>query len=115
MTQPTASLSEKHCIPCEGDVKPLSSADAANLSGQLASRWKLTDGSKRIEAEFEFKNYFRALAFVNAAAYIAINEDHHPDIAFGYKNAHITYWTHAAGGLTENDFICAAKIDKLVT
>ena len=108
------TLVQKRCVPCEGGTKPLNQDQADSLKQQLDPRWKLLDGAKKLEAVFEFKNYFRTLAFVNAAAYIAINEDHHPDIAFGYKTATVTYWTHAVGGLSENDFICAAKIDALV-
>ncbi|MDR3418627.1 MAG: 4a-hydroxytetrahydrobiopterin dehydratase [Nevskia sp.] len=108
------TLTQKRCIPCEGGVKPLTREQAEALQRELDPRWKLLDGAKMLEAVFEFKNYFRTLAFVNAAAYVAINEDHHPDIDFGYKTARITYWTHAIGGLSENDFICAAKVDALV-
>lgn len=109
-----SELAQKRCIPCEGG-KPLAKKQTELLFKQLNPRWKPIDGGKKIEGSFEFKNYFRTLAFVNAAAYIAINEDHHPDIAFGYKTASITFWTHAVGGLSENDFICAAKIDGLLT
>ncbi len=106
-------LAQKRCIPCEGGGTALAKDDAEALLKQLDPRWKLLDGAKKLEATFEFKNYFRTLAFVNAAAYIAISEDHHPDITFGYKNARFEYSTHAIGGLSENDFICAAKLDAL--
>jgi 4a-hydroxytetrahydrobiopterin dehydratase len=108
-----SELAQKRCIPCEGG-KALEKSKAEALHQQLDPRWKSIDGGKKIEAVFEFKNYFRTLAFVNAAAYVAINEDHHPDIAFGYKTATVTFWTHAVNGLSENDFICAAKLDGLV-
>src|ERR1700744_1977961 len=107
-------LAQKRCIPCEGGATPLTQAQADALHQQLNPRWKLLEGAKQLQATFEFKNYFRTLAFVNAAAYIAINEDHHPDVAFGYKTATITFWTHNVNGLSENDFICAAKVDGLV-
>jgi len=107
-------LAQKRCIPCEGG-KPLAKKQAEALHKQLDARWKPVDGGKKIEATFEFKNYFRTLAFVNAVAYVVINEDHHPDIAFGYKTAVVTFWTHAVGGLSENDFICAAKLDALIS
>ena len=107
-------LAQKRCIPCEGGGKALAKKEAAALHKQLGKQWKTIDDGKKIEATFEFKNYFRTLAFVNAAAYIAINEDHHPDVAFGYKTAVITFWTHNVNGLSENDFICAAKVDGLV-
>jgi 4a-hydroxytetrahydrobiopterin dehydratase len=107
-------LAQKRCIPCEAGGTALTQAQAEALLKQLGPRWKLLEGAKKLEATFEFKNYFRTLAFVNAAAYIAINEDHHPDVAFGYKTATITFWTHNVDGLSENDFICAAKVDGLV-
>jgi 4a-hydroxytetrahydrobiopterin dehydratase len=110
----TEKLAEKRCVPCEGGTDALSQSAAEKLQQQLNPRWKLIDGAKKLEASFEFKNYFRTLAFVNAAAYVAINEDHHPDMAFGYKTATITFWTHNVNGLSENDFICAAKVDALI-
>jgi 4a-hydroxytetrahydrobiopterin dehydratase len=107
-------LAQKRCVPCEGGVKPLDRAMSEKLQKQLGSQWKLTADGKQIQGTFEFKNYYRTTAFVNAVAWIAHGEDHHPDIAFGYKSATITYWTHAIGGLSENDFICAAKVDALL-
>lgn len=108
------TLAQKRCVPCEGGGKALTKAQAEALLKQLGSQWKLADGAKKVEATFEFKNYFRTLAFVNAVAYLVINEDHHPDITFGYKTATISFWTHTVDGLSENDFICAAKIDALL-
>jgi len=110
----TQNLGSKRCVPCEGGVEPLTADQAQALLKQLDARWQLLDDGKKIAANFEFKNYFRTLAFVNAAAYIAISEDHHPDISFGYKNAAFEFSTHAIGGLSENDFICAAKVDALL-
>jgi 4a-hydroxytetrahydrobiopterin dehydratase len=107
-------LSQKRCKPCEGGVPPLDLAAAIRLRDQVHDRWQLVNQGKAIEANIEFANYFRVLAFVNAAAYVAIQEDHHPDIEFGYKTVRIRYWTHAINGLSENDFICAAKIDALL-
>ncbi len=109
-----SELAKKRCIPCEGGVKPLDADTAAELLKQLSSEWKLVNGGTKIEATFGFKNYYQTTAFVNAAAYVAHREDHHADIAFGYKTCTVTYWTHASDGLTENDFICAAKIDELL-
>ena len=107
-------LSDRRCVPCEGGVKPLDRATAEKMLKQLGGQWKLSADGKQISGTFEFKNYYRTTAFVNAVAWIAHNEDHHPDIAFGYKTATITYWTHAIGGLSENDFICGAKVDALL-
>ena len=107
-------LAKKRCVPCEGGVKPYDLGAASKLKEQLRPEWKLLDGGRRIEATFEFKNYYRTTAFVNAIAWIAHEEDHHPDISFGYKSCTVQYWTHAIGGLSENDFICAAKVDALL-
>lgn len=109
-----SELAKKRCIPCEGGVKPLDTAQATQLLKQLSPDWKLVKDGTAIEATFSFKNYYQTTAFVNAAAYVAHREDHHPDIAFGYKTCTVTYWTHASNGLTENDFICAAKTDELL-
>ena len=100
-------------MPCEGGTKALDRATSEKLVKQLGSQWQLSADGKQIVGTFEFKNYFRTTAFVNAIAWIAHNEDHHPDITFGYKTAAVTYWTHAINGLSENDFICAAKLDAL--
>lgn len=107
-------LARKRCVPCEGGVKPLDRAAAEALLKQLSSRWALTADGRQIAGTYEFKNYYRTTSFVNAVAWIANVEDHHPDIAFGYKTATVTYWTHAIDGLSENDFICAAKVDALL-
>jgi len=111
---PYKKLAERRCLPCEGGVAPQTPEQCAELLKSLRSEWQLSSDAKRITATFEFKNYFRTLAFVNAAAYIAISEDHHPDIAFGYKTCTVTFWTHNIDGLSENDFICAAKVDALL-
>lgn len=106
-------LKSRHCVPCEGNVPPLTLEQARDHLKALDPRWKLTEDHKALEADFEFSNYFRTLAFVNAVAYIAIHEDHHPELSFGYRNLHVRYSTHAIGGLSDNDFICAAKVDAL--
>jgi 4a-hydroxytetrahydrobiopterin dehydratase len=108
-----SELSGKHCVPCEGGVQPLSRADAQNLMRQLGPDWKLAEDAKSIRAELKFKNFFHTMSFVNALAHIANTEDHHPDLEVGYSYCRIRYNTHAIGGLSENDFICAAKIDAL--
>lgn len=106
-------LARKRCAPCAGDVAPLSAEEARTLLTQIKPHWKLSGDGKQLQAVFNFKNYFRTLAFVNAIAYIAIQEDHHPDISFSFKTASVNYSTHAIGGLSENDFICAARVDAL--
>ncbi len=103
-------LTNKNCKPCEGGVPPLSQDEAKNLLQQLDS-WTLSDN--RISKTFEFKNYYQVLAFVNAVAWMTHQEDHHPDMSVSYNQCRVEYSTHAIGGLSENDFICAAKVDAL--
>jgi len=105
------ALAEKRCIPCEGDVSKLGRADIDRLLKQIDG-WEESDG--RISKEFTFKNFLRTMAFVNAVAWVALRENHHPDLQVGYTRCRVSYTTHAAGGLTENDFICAALVDKLM-
>lgn len=108
-----ATLAEKRCAPCEGGVPALQRAAAEGLLKQLEPRWTLSDDARQLQASFEFRNYYRVLAFINAVAYIANQEDHHPDIDFGYNRCTIRWWTHSVDGLSDNDFICAAKVDRL--
>lgn len=103
-------LANKQCKPCEGGVPPLSMEEANNLMQQLEG-WSLANN--KISKTFEFKNYYQTMAFVNAVAWISHREDHHPDMVVGYNKCHVEYMTHAINGLSENDFICAAKIDWL--
>ncbi len=109
---PVCALSQGKCKPCEGGVPPLNAEEAAKLLAQLDD-WQ-RHGSL-ISKTFRFKNYYETMAFVNATAWISHREDHHPDLAVGYNQCVVSYTTHAIGGLSENDFICAAKIDALLT
>ncbi len=104
------NLTTKQCKPCEGGIAPLTVDAAATLLQQI-NDWNLHD--KQICKTFSFKNYYQTMAFVNAVAWISHQEDHHPDMVVSYKQCEITYTTHAIGGLSENDFICAAKVDAL--
>jgi 4a-hydroxytetrahydrobiopterin dehydratase len=106
-------LTAKHCKPCEGGVTPMSTTDAQTYLQQIPS-WTLSDGGKSVHREFKFENFHRTMEFVNALAWIAHQEDHHPDLEVGYNRCAVRYSTHAIGGLSENDFICAAKIDALL-
>ncbi len=106
-------LTQKHCKPCEGGVAPLSPDDARKMLAQLEG-WQLRQDGREIFKVFEFKNYHRTMAFVNAVAWIAHRENHHPDLEVGYSRCVVRYSTHAIGGLSENDFICAAKVDALL-
>jgi 4a-hydroxytetrahydrobiopterin dehydratase len=103
-------LTTKRCNPCEGGTEPLT-PDAADALLEQLDGW-VREGSK-ITKTFGFKNYYQTMAFVNAAAYVSHWEDHHPDLLVSYKICIVTYTTHAVGGLSENDFICAAKLDAL--
>ncbi len=103
-------LSNKQCKPCEGGVPPLTQDEARDLLTQLDG-WELNDN--RICRTFAFKNYYQVIAFVNAVAWMTHREDHHPDMTVGYNKCRVEYSTHAIGGLSENDFICAAKVDAL--
>lgn len=108
-------LTQKRCVPCEGGVAPLSRAEAEALMKQLDPAWKLAEDSKSIRREWKFKNFYHTMSFVNAVAHIANIEDHHPDLEVGYGYCRMTFNTHAIGGLSENDFICAAKVDAIPT
>jgi 4a-hydroxytetrahydrobiopterin dehydratase len=107
-----SDLATKKCKPCEGGVAPLKQDEASRLLSQLQG-WELAGG--KIGKTFSFTNHYQVMAFVNAAAWISHREDHHPDMSVGYNTCRIEYMTHAIGGLSENDFICAAKLDALFT
>lgn len=109
----TSELTARHCKPCEGGVPPLSAEESRDLLSKLAG-WELAQDSSEISRTVRFKNFHQTMAFVNALAWIAHQEDHHPDLEVGYSRCTIRYSTHAIGGLSENDFICAAKIDALL-
>jgi 4a-hydroxytetrahydrobiopterin dehydratase len=108
-----SDLSAGRCVPCEGGVPPLDAAEAAVLKRELHGAWQLDGDSKVLRRAYQFKDFFRTMSFVNAVAHIANVEDHHPDLELGYGYCRIAYSTHAVGGLSRNDFICAAKIDLL--
>ena len=103
-------LASKKCKPCEGDVAPYSDAQAKDMLKQLKG-WIIEDG--RLVKLYPFTNYYQTMAFVNSLAWISHREDHHPDLVVGYNKCRVEYWTHAIQGLSENDFICAAKADAL--
>ena len=103
-------LTNKQCKPCEGGVPPLSQDEINKLLEQMDG-WMQFD--RLICKTFEFKNYYQTMAFVNAVAWLSHREDHHPDLNVGFKQCRVEYSTHAINGLSENDFICAAKVDAL--
>lgn len=103
-------LARKRCKPCEGGTVPYSAAQTKEMLKQLKA-WIIEDG--KLVKLYPFKNYYETMAFVNALAWISHREDHHPDLQVGYNKCRVEYSTHAIGGLSENDFICAAKADAL--
>jgi 4a-hydroxytetrahydrobiopterin dehydratase len=106
-------LAERRCKPCEGGVAPYSPKEAQLLMEQLSSEWVLSKEGPYLRRAFKFKDFYRTMSFVNALAHIANIEDHHPDLEVGYNYCRVQYTTHAIKGLSENDFICAAKVDAI--
>ncbi len=104
------NLKDMKCVACEGGVKPLARADAEKLMTEL-SGWELAKDAGSIQKELVFKNFDKAMDFVNMVADLAEFEGHHPDIDIRYNKVALVLSTHAIGGLSENDFILAAKID----
>jgi 4a-hydroxytetrahydrobiopterin dehydratase len=105
-----SELAKKRCKPCEGGVAPYTDTEAKEMLAQLKG-WIIQDG--KLLKVYPFVNYYQTMAFVNALAWISHREDHHPDLAVGYNSCRVEYVTHAIGGLSENDFVCAAKCDAL--
>lgn len=108
-----SELFSKHCEACEGIGSSLTTEQIKNLMPQLSHEWHVVNQDKEIRREFSFKNFYETMAFVNAIAWIANRENHHPDLEIGYNYCFVRYSTHALKGLSHNDFICAAKIDQL--
>ena len=106
------SLTEKTCVPCRGGIPPLTENEAAVFAREVPN-WRLTHGSTRIERAFKFDDFTTSLAFVNQVSALAEEEGHHPDLAFGWGYANVELYTHKIKGLHENDFIMAAKIDRI--
>lgn len=104
-------LKDKKCVPCHSYVPPLSGDEKLKYQAQHPE-WKLTHEASRIERDFKFKNFKRALEFTNLVGEIAEGEKHHPEIHLGWGHVRIEIWTHANNNLLENDFILAAKIDE---
>lgn len=104
-------LASKTCVPCRGGVPPLKGAELQNLKKQLPT-WEVVK-EHHLRKEFKFPDFRQALAFVNKVGGIAEEQGHHPDIALGWGRAEITIWTHKIDGLTESDFVLAAKIEKV--
>lgn len=105
-------LSKKKCIPCEGGVKALTFDELEDYKNEVPD-WEIMDDGKSIKKRLKFSNFVKSLEFVNKVALIAEEENHHPDIEFGWGYCVITMQTHSVGGLHENDFIVASKINEI--
>ena len=108
------SLRDRKCAACSPGTPPLPAARASELLGQLAPDWRLADDGGSLKRSFGFDDFYRTMAFVNAVAWVANVEDHHPDLEVVWGKCTVKWSTHAVDGLTENDFICAAKVDQLL-
>lgn len=107
-------LRDRSCQPCHGGVPPLDRAACADLMRDLHADWQLDAAARTLTRRFEFKGFAKAVQLANLAAWHGDKQGHHPDVAFGWGYCAISYTTHEIGGLSENDFICAAKLDALV-
>ncbi|HEY3857415.1 MAG TPA: 4a-hydroxytetrahydrobiopterin dehydratase [Verrucomicrobiae bacterium] len=108
------NLAEKVCVPCKGGVPPLAGDELKNLAGQLGNDWHVID-EHHLEREFKFKDFRAALDFTNRVGELAEQWNHHPDIYLAWGKVKLTLWTHKIDGLTESDFIFAAKVNQLPT
>lgn len=113
-TTTAQDLASQSCAACQGLEKAMSKEAAQSLINTLQEGWSLSEDGKSMTRAFTFKGFAKATYTANLAAFIGDKEKHHPDIAFGWGYCHITFTTHEAGGLTQNDFICAAKLDQAV-
>ena len=107
-----SGLAEKDCIPCKGGVPPLKGQPLAQLQQQLGSDWKVVN-EHHLEREYKFKDFRQALDFTNKVGELAEAQGHHPDIFLAWGKVKLTIWTHKVDGLTESDFVLAAKADRL--
>jgi 4a-hydroxytetrahydrobiopterin dehydratase len=106
-----SELAARHCVPCRGGVPPLKGTELQALLTQLGGSWRVVN-EHHLEKEYAFKDFREALAFTNAVGEIADREDHHPDIYLAWGKVKLTIWTHKIDGLTESDFVLAAKADQ---
>ena len=107
-----SALAEKDCVPCKGGVPPLKGLELARLAAELSGGWQVVR-EHHLEKEFKFKDFREALAFTNRIGELAEAQGHHPDIYLAWGKVRLTIWTHKIDGLTESDFVFAAKADKL--
>jgi len=114
MADSVNSLISKTCKPLSSGTAPLSPDQIGKLLTELHQDWLHQSQPPELQRTFKFKNYYQTIAFVNALAWVAHQDDHHPELEVSYNRCTVHYSTHSIGGLSENDFICAAKIDALV-
>jgi 4a-hydroxytetrahydrobiopterin dehydratase len=107
------ALRDRRCRPLPAGTPALAPEQAVTLLAQLDAGWRISEDGKSLRRAFGFENFYRTMAFLNAVAWIANTEDHHPDVEAGYDYCRLAFSTHSIGGLSENDFVCAAKIDAL--
>jgi 4a-hydroxytetrahydrobiopterin dehydratase len=112
-TPDPSTLEERACRPCEGGIDPLPPERVARLLPQVPG-WTLDDGGTALSRRFEFSNFPRNIAFINALAWLANGQGHHPDFTVSAYHCTVKFTTHAIGGLSENDFICAARLNRIV-
>jgi 4a-hydroxytetrahydrobiopterin dehydratase len=108
-----SELAERQCVPCRGGVPPMKGEQITEMSSQLPD-WQVVN-EHHLQRLYRFKDFRETLDFVNRVGELAEEQGHHPDVCFGWGKADITIWTHKIDGLTESDFVLAAKIDKLLT
>jgi len=106
------ALAQKDCVPCKGGMPPLKGQDLASLYAQLGGGWQVKS-EHHLEKEYQFKDFREALAFTNNVGALAETQGHHPDIYLAWGKVKLTIWTHKIDGLTESDFVFAAKVDAL--
>jgi 4a-hydroxytetrahydrobiopterin dehydratase len=107
-----SELAQKECVPCKGGVPPLKGVELSELLDKLGGGWQVVD-EHQLEKEYRFKDFRSALTFTNKVGELAETQGHHPDIHLSWGKVRLTIWTHKIGGLTESDFILAAKVDRI--
>jgi 4a-hydroxytetrahydrobiopterin dehydratase len=107
-----AELAQKECVPCKGGVPPLKGNDLARLAQEVGTAWRVVN-EHHLEREFKFENFRQALDFTNKVGELAEQQNHHPDIYLAWGKVKLTLWTHKIDGLTESDFVFAAKVNQL--
>ncbi|NVK43742.1 MAG: 4a-hydroxytetrahydrobiopterin dehydratase [Oceanospirillaceae bacterium] len=114
MSETFCDLAGKSCKPCEGGIPALTKAQASEMMQQLDADWTLAEDASYIEREFKFKGFAKAVYTTNLACFLADQQGHHPDIKMGWGYCTVRFTTHAVNGLSDNDFICAAKLDAMM-